>query len=244
MGILLGMGAPLSHVFLQIAQTKVDFFEATLGEFRDHGFLLALCAPLLVGVFGFFLGLLQDKLALQERKLEIMTVRLKRLSITDDITTLYNHRHMLVEIEREVERAKRYGRMLSGMMIDIDDFKKVNDQHGHLAGDRLLREIADKLQQSIRKVDILGRYAGDEFFIILPETDLEASKVVAERIQKNINTYSFRLLEAPIAVTVSIGIFSFPAGRELNFENFINQADQMLLQAKRAGKNQILAAQA
>lgn len=107
--------------------------------------------------------------------------------------------------------------MLSGMMIDIDDFKKVNDQHGHLAGDKLLREIADKLQQSIRKVDILGRDAGDEFFILLPETDLGASKVVAERIQKNINAYSFRLLEAPLAVTVSIGVFLFPAGRELNF---------------------------
>ncbi len=161
--------------------------------------------------------------------------------MTDDLTGLYNHRHILVEIDREVERANRYGRTLSGMMIDIDDFKKVNDEYGHLAGDELLIQMADVLERNARKVDILGRYAGDEFFVILPETELEAGRIVADRIQRNVGATAFRYKGIPMAVTVSIGLFSFPAHQKFNIDTFINQAAQMLLGAKRAGKNQVFA---
>ncbi len=220
-------------------QMKEGFFASAVGELKDHGFLLALLAPFLVGMFGFLLGFLQDRLSLQKENLERMTAQLERQSMTDDLTGLYNHRHILVEIDREVERANRYERTLSGMMIDIDDFKKVNDEYGHLAGDELLIQLADVLERNVRKVDILGRYAGDEFFVILPETELEASRIVADRIQRNVGAYAFRYKGIPMAVTVSIGLFSFSAHQKFNIDTFINQADQMLLGAKRAGKNQV-----
>ena len=167
-GILIGLGAPVAHIFLDMLETHQSVGVCFLKELEDHGFLLSLASPFVTGVFGFILGFLEDKALLQKTTLERMSAQLERQSMTDDITGLYNHRHILVEIDREVERANRYGRMLSGMMIDIDNFKKVNDQHGHLVGDALLREFADVLQRSIRKVDILGRYGGDEFFVILP----------------------------------------------------------------------------
>ena len=239
-GILLGTGAPLSHVALHMVQMKEGFLVSALGEFKDHGFLLALLAPFLVGIFGFLLGIFQDKLSLQKEDLERITVRLESQSMTDDLTGLYNHRHLLVEIDREVERANRYGRAISGMMIDIDDFKKVNDEYGHLAGDELLIQIADVLRRNIRNVDILGRYAGDEFFVILPETELAASRIVAERIKRNVAAHNFRFKRIPLSATVSIGLFSFPAFQKFNIETFMNQTDQMLLGAKRAGKNQVL----
>lgn len=244
-GFLIGVGAPLSHVLLRMYQTREDFFTSFLGEFQDHGFLLSVVpAPLIVGFFGFLLGVLQDKLSSQKENLERMAVQLEQQSMTDDLTGLYNHRHILVEIDREVERANRYGRTISGMMIDIDDFKKVNDEHGHLAGDELLIQLADVLVRNIRKVDILGRYAGDEFFVILPETELEASRIVADRIQRNVAAHAFRFKKMPLSVTVSIGLFSFPASQKFNIETFINQADQMLLGAKRAGKNQVFTGRA
>ena len=239
-GIFLGLGAPSTHLFLQKLQSHQDVWVCFLHELEDHGFLLSLVAPFVTGVFGFILGFLEDKVLSQKTRLERMSRQLERQSMTDDITGLYNHRHILVEIDREVERANRYGRILSGMMIDIDDFKKVNDQHGHLAGDALLRDIADVLQRSIRKVDILGRYGGDEFFVILPETGTEASRVVAERIQKNIRQHSFRFKETPLTVTVSIGLLSFPADKKIDIETFIDEVDQALLEAKRLGKDRIL----
>ena len=239
-GILVGLGAPVTHIFLDMAETHQDVWVCFLKELEDHGFLLSLVAPLVTGIFGFILGLLEDKVLFQKANLERMSRQLERQSMTDDITGLYNHRHILVEIDREVERANRYGRILSGMMIDIDDFKKANDHYGHLAGDALLRDVADVLQRSIRKVDILGRYGGDEFFVILPETDTEASRVVAERIQKNIRQHSFRFKETPLAVTVSIGLLSFPAGRKIDVETFIEEVDRVMLEAKRLGKDRVL----
>ena len=222
-----------------MVQKSEGFFKSEVGELKDHGFLLALLAPFVTGIFGFLLGFLQDRLSAQKENLERMAGLLEHQSMTDDLTGLYNHRHILVEIDREVERANRYGRTLSGMMIDIDDFKKVNDEHGHLAGDEVLRQMADVLQRSVRKVDILGRYAGDEFFTILPETGPEMSRLVAQRIRRNVNAHDFRFKDILLHITVSIGLFSFHSDQKFSLDTFINQADQMLLGAKRAGKNQV-----
>ena len=174
--------------------------------------------------------------------LEELNRRSKELeaqSRTDDLTGGYNRRHILVELEREVERALRYGRHLSGMMIDIDDFKSVNDRYGHLAGDRVLKEMAEVLEHSLRKIDILGRYGGDEFLIILPESPPDVAKVVGERVRQNVAAHSFLVHETTLHLTISIGLISFEDVQEIDPKAFIEKIDQAMFQAKRLGKNQI-----
>jgi diguanylate cyclase (GGDEF)-like protein len=147
----------------------------------------------------------------------------------------------LTELQKEVERAARYRRRLSGMLIDLDDFKKINDQHGHLVGDRVLEEFAGLIEKSIRRVDILGRYGGDEFLVILPESNLPMAEVVARRIQKNVSGHTFASGGYNFHLTCSIGLISFENMNEVDQKLFIEKIDQALLQAKRAQKNQIVA---
>ena len=188
-----------------------------------------------------FVGMWHDSTERKSRE-EKMTTDLKEFehqSITDELTGQYNRRHILSELEREIERSKRYGRQLSGMMIDIDNFKMINDRHGHLVGDRVIRTFAAVLRKSIRKVDVLGRYGGDEFLVILPEATLEISRLVAQRIQENLSEYDENVLGALGKLTASIGLFSFENIAKVNQNAFIEKIDRALLLSKQAGKNTI-----
>jgi len=162
---------------------------------------------------------------------------LETQSRTDDLTCLYNRRHILVELEREVERALRYGRDLAGLMVDVDNFKQVNDQYGHLVGDKVLRQISDLIIESVRKIDIVGRYGGDEFIVILPESTTETGRLVAERIRKNVAAHDFNLPGKTPALSVSIGLMSFSGIDVVDRVLFVEKIDQAMLRAKRAGKN-------
>ncbi len=165
----------------------------------------------------------------------------ERQSITDDLTGQYNRRYILLELEKEVARAKRYGRKLSGMMIDIDDFKAINDRHGHLMGDRVIRAFAGIIRKSIRKIDLSGRYGGDEFLVLLPEATMETAKRVAERIRENLRIYEQNVLSDFGKLTASIGLMSFEDMPEADQTTFIERIDGALIQSKRAGKNTITA---
>lgn len=160
---------------------------------------------------------------------------------TDELTGQFNRRYIFEELEKEVERAKRYGRQLSGMMIDIDDFKMINDRYGHLIGDRVLKTFARVIRKSIRRVDILGRYGGDEFLVILPEASLETAKRVGQRIQQNLSEYEQNVLEGLGKLTASIGLLVFDNLSEATQNAFIEKMDHALLKSKQAGKNTMTA---
>jgi len=130
--------------------------------------------------------LLFDHLKRNEKALQKALRDVRRLAITDLLTSLYNQCHFAAAAEAEVQRVCRYGRPLSAIMLDIDHFKRVNDTYGHTVGDRLLQEVAESCRQEVRKVDVVGRYGGDEFAILLPESDLAATRQVAERLRKAI----------------------------------------------------------
>lgn len=140
---------------------------------------------------------------------------------------------------KAVERALRYGRPLSGMMVDIDDFKQINDRYGHFVGDRALKAFAKVFHESIRKIDILGRYGGDEFLIILPEATVDVARLVAERIQKNLAEYQRNVAGELAHFTASIGLLSFEDIKEVDETVFLERIDQALLKAKCTGKNTI-----
>jgi len=156
----------------------------------------------------------------------------------DSLTEIYNRRMIMEEMERQLDHMKRYGNCLSVLMIDIDHFKLVNDQYGHQSGDEVLKILASSCRQKIRNTDIIGRYGGEEFLIILPEANEENAFLVAENIRSFIEQYEFSLRNQKISITVSIGIKTvFRHGENLDVEQIIKCADDALYHAKNNGRN-------
>lgn len=171
---------------------------------------------------------------LAQTLLEEKSALLEQLYVTDRLTGLYN-RHMLEDaMEKEVNRVDRYGHALSVVILDVDGFKRVNDEYGHLTGDAVLREISDIMHSFVRKTDVLGRWGGDEFLIICPDSTAEQTRVVAERIRARV---SVRTLDNGRRVTLSIGLGSYVRGE--GKESFIRRVDNLMYEAKGRGGNQI-----
>lgn len=170
----------------------------------------------------------------------------KRLAITDGLTGLYNRRHFYQVLEQELTRVARYDSHASLIMLDIDDFKRYNDTHGHLAGDRLLQDLARLLTGLTRRIDAVARYGGEEFVVILPQTDKPGAIVLAERIRTAAETQwgpgSPRDAGLPgqTGITISAGVATYPLDAT-TAEELVHAADMALYQAKRAGKNQVCA---
>ncbi len=164
------------------------------------------------------------------------------LAIFDGLTRVFNHRYFTRRIREEFQRAKRYVEPLSLLMVDIDHFKKYNDTHGHLRGDRVLAEMAELIMASLRRdVDIVARYGGEEFACILPETDAEAASEAADRIRRRVESWGVErdgTAGAP-PLTISVGVSTFSAEWPATAEELIEQADRALYAAKRGGRNRV-----
>jgi diguanylate cyclase (GGDEF)-like protein len=162
----------------------------------------------------------------------------QKLAITDALTGLYNRRGLFELGRHEMERTRRFGHPLSTIWVDVDNFKNINDTYGHQIGDRVLKAVAECLNKNTREVDILGRYGGDEFAILLPETDLNVAVSVAERLRKQVAGTSMTVDGSPVDVSVSIGVSKVSEainGLELLFK----RADTAMYAAKQAGGNQV-----
>ncbi len=168
------------------------------------------------------------------RKINFMYSRTRYLSLTDSLTGLYNRRHLDNCIEREFLRSKRYSSDLSAAIIDIDFFKKINDSYGHLCGDFVLKETAYLILENFRKTDLVFRYGGEEFVVILTETGAENAFIPLERLRKLIESYPFKYNGTAINLTVSIGISS---NNVETVEEFLDNADKALYKAKQSGRN-------
>lgn len=172
-------------------------------------------------------------------QIENINLKLKDRSIKDELTGCYNHGYFQDILTSEISRAIRYSRPLSIIMFDIDHFKKINDKYGHIFGDEVLRGIGDILKKTVRDSDMVFRYGGEEFCVILPETDKERAFIGAERIRKKIATSAFRVKNKVLKVTVSGGI-NGSVGKEITKETFIDNADKVLYQAKNTGRNRVV----
>jgi diguanylate cyclase (GGDEF)-like protein len=165
--------------------------------------------------------------------------RVRNLSIRDSLTDLYNHRHTMELLTNEFERVGRYQEGVSILMIDIDHFKKVNDVHGHPAGDVVLRGVAHLLKDSLRTVDAVGRYGGEEFLAILPHTGKEEAQISAERIRRAVEGHTFKIGDKELRVTISVGQATYPAPAIESPNGLIREADKALYRAKEGGRNRI-----
>jgi two-component system, cell cycle response regulator len=165
--------------------------------------------------------------------------RVRNLSMRDSLTDLFNHRHSIELINTEIERVGRYEGGISILMIDIDNFKAVNDRHGHQAGDAILRETAKLMREHLRTVDSLGRYGGEEFVAVLPQTLYPDARQTAERIRVAMEGHSFRAAGRELRVTVSIGVATYPSDRVDSAGSLIREADQALYRAKGEGRNRV-----
>jgi diguanylate cyclase (GGDEF)-like protein len=164
----------------------------------------------------------------------------QQLSITDGLTGVWNRRYLELTLRKEIDRAHRFQRTLSVLMIDIDRFKRVNDRHGHRRGDEVLIELTRRIMGTIRsQIDFLARYGGEEFVIVLPETPAEGARIVAEKVSAAIRDHSFDgQVGPPISTTVSVGVASYPLdGTTAN--DVIQAADLALYRAKRAGRDRV-----
>ncbi|MBN2339754.1 MAG: sensor domain-containing diguanylate cyclase [Acidobacteria bacterium] len=162
----------------------------------------------------------------------------ERLTITDDLTLLYNYRYLKKYLEAEVKRCLRYKKKVSLLFIDIDEFKCINDTFGHLVGSRALAEMGQVFKQCVRETDVVGRYGGDEFVIVLPETPLGGAMAVAERIRKRVEGYEFAARNLSIRLTVSLGVANCPR-HTLTAEGLIKKADAAMYRAKELSRNSI-----
>lgn len=164
---------------------------------------------------------------------------LKEMAMKDGLTGLYNHTLLIELFEKEYVKQCRDASCLSFAMIDIDYFKKVNDTYGHMAGDMILKQLAGILTESVRRSDIVGRYGGEEFSIIIPEASSNDVFQLCERIRRSIENYSFHADDKIIKITVSIGVYFKGFNDEISHTDMIKKADENLYKAKRDGRNRV-----
>jgi len=166
--------------------------------------------------------------------------RLEVLAHTDPLTLVLNRRALTARLASELERARRYDSVITLLMVDLDNFKQVNDTHGHLMGDDVLRNVAMLLQHAVRTMDVVARYGGEEFVVVLPETSLAGATMFAERIRENVEAATFSGLRGvPLKLTASIGVSSYPSTTVQTVDDLFARADEALYRAKADGRNRV-----
>lgn len=171
-------------------------------------------------------------------KRTLLYKEVQELTITDTLTHVFTRRYFMERFTEELSRSKKFKLRLSFLMIDIDHFKDFNDRYGHLVGDAILQDVTRSIKETIRQIDLIGRYGGEEICIILTETDKEQAGFAAERIRRAIEQKVIRAYDEELKATISIGISTYPADAH-ETKSLIEKADQALYLAKQAGRNRI-----
>jgi diguanylate cyclase (GGDEF)-like protein len=216
-------------------------FSSAIVDVLGNPFLLIIPKILNIAAGCLVLGLLLGRwlpTAMRERRKSDQTAAtLRHQATVDGMTGLYNRSYFNSLAESEWDRFRRHRRPLSLLMLDIDQFKSINDRYGHDVGDRVIVEIANACRAQKRKSDVAARLGGEEFAMLLPETQLEAARVVAERLRETISKYVVSTAEGNVSVTVSIGVSEASGTR--NVLDLLKRADLALYRAKREGRNRV-----
>jgi diguanylate cyclase len=219
----------------------------------DGMYVLLLAITLFWAVFfGRYVGGLRDKLAARNTELKEALAMVENLAIRDDLTGLHNRRYVMDMLKREFARAERHGSRFAMLLMDVDNFKQINDTHGHAAGDEVLVAFVRRLCEQVRGVDVVGRsrepddtstisrFGGEEFLVVLPDTGAVGARRVAERIRAAVAAAPMKTAEGPIPVTVSIGVAEHQKGEPVR--DLLERADRAMYAAKSGGRNRVAGA--
>jgi diguanylate cyclase (GGDEF)-like protein/PAS domain S-box-containing protein len=169
-----------------------------------------------------------------------MEEELRRLATLDPLTSLFNRRYFFTLAQQEYERLRQHRGYMALIIADLDHFKVINDRHGYLIGDQVLQAVADTVQRTLRPVDILGRYSGEAFAMVLPETDIATARALAERLRTAIADQAIATKHGSLSLTMSFGVAAMSDDNPMSLEQLLDHADQMLYQAKQAGRNRVV----
>lgn len=184
---------------------------------------------------------IQDELKKRNRDLAEINEKLKTLAVTDELTGLSNRSHFFEKMDKEMKRCRRHGIPMTVLLIDLDDFKNINDTHGHIAGDEVLRTVSSVLASCVRDNDAVGRFGGEEFIVYLVHTSALEAAVPAERIRESVAGTEFEFAGKACRVSASVGVASYPAADDGESRvDFMKRADAALYEAKRNGKNAVV----
>lgn len=240
LGALLGIGSPLGMLALRLYLVPPTGFGGWLQQELDAlGWAYLYTGAGTITVFslmGYFLGHRLDFLGGRLEGLARAADEFRRLSVTDGLTGFYVRRHLMRRLDEEIQRARRYHAPLACLFIDVDDLKLVNDRFGHLFGDEVLVAVGHAVGGALRGTDVVGRYGGDEFVAILPQTDARQAYAVAERIRGDVRALTLEHRGEHAPVTVSIGAYA-PLSPPATPTLFLQMADDALRRSKREGKN-------
>lgn len=223
--VYMTVGSVLVSLFITILIT--NFLGSTVGRL---GYGLAIIIPAVIASAASYFTL-SLYIELEQSRIEI-----RELAITDDLTQIFNRRYFFELAEREIERSRRSGDPLAIVLFDIDDFKLVNDNHGHREGDLVLHEMCRICQVVIRPYDVFARFGGEEFIFLLPDTEEERARAFAERLRRLIAGQAVIYNGISLQITVSVGVAIFPPSRD-TLDDLISRADSALYKAKDFGKN-------
>lgn len=244
LGFVLGWGAPMGALCVRYGfEHSGEISRWVEHEIQTHFLMylyMAVSTAVVFSVFAAWMGArvyqLRRSAFVQQQASDV----LNELSLTDGLTGLFNHRYLQERLQIETERAQRYETPLAVLMIDIDDFKRLNDHFGHTYGDQALRHVAGILMDSVRKIDVAGRYGGEEFLVILPQTGMVTAFDVAERIRKSVAESSARdENDGAAAFTVTIGLASWPHPDIKSKAALLQAADKAMYDGKGKGKNRV-----
>jgi diguanylate cyclase (GGDEF)-like protein len=215
----------------------INIYEQSIFDIKDAVLSLPISLLLFVGVFGI-------KSALSEIRKE--NSALEKLNATDSLTLALTKKETYVRLKREISRGQRSSHPLAFLMIDIDHFKRINDQYGHMVGDTVLKNLSLFCQLKLRDIDVFGRFGGEEFLVACPETDAKAALEIAERLRESIAKESFAIVDGQdITLTVSIGVSIFDPQKihhdslDLAMDLYIDYSDKAMYHAKNSGRNQV-----
>ena len=215
----------------------INIYEQSIFDIKDAVLSLPISLLLFVGVFGI-------KSALSEIRKE--NSALEKLNATDSLTLALTKKETYVRLKREISRGQRSSHPLAFLMIDIDHFKRINDQYGHMVGDTVLKNLSLFCQLKLRDIDVVGRFGGEEFLVACPETDAKAALEIAERLRESIAKESFAIVDGQdITLTVSIGVSIFDPQKihhdslDLAMDLYIDYSDKAMYHAKNSGRNQV-----
>lgn len=247
LGALLGLGSPVGAFLLRWYHAEPRIFEmwmeVELSANADFYGYMGLGTVAAFTLFGWYVGTHIESHKVRNSDLRRRVDELHLKSVTDGLTGAYSHAYLQEVLGLELERAQAERRPLSILMMDLDDFKKLNDGHGHLFGDRVLKELTETASMNIRHEDVLGRYGGEEFLVIMPGADAETASAVAERVRRSFERAGILPMRGEggaVTTTVSIGAATYPGSGDIDPRALISKADTNLYAAKRAGKNKVV----